>query len=328
VGNFPAGWAEWNGKYRDCVRRFWRGEQSQVPELASRLAGSADLFAAGGRRTYASVNFVTAHDGFTLQDLVSYEHKHNEANGEDGRDGTDDNRSRNWGAEGPTDAAHVLRMRRRMRRNFLATLILSQGVRMILGGDELGRTQGGNNNAYCQDNETSWFDWNLSADDLELIEFVRLLTAVLRGNPILRRRSFFTGRPGPDGERDLTWLRPDGKEMTDAEWSDPTNHVLGMLISGRASDEVDALGRPVHGETLLALFNGGGRSRRFVLPLASEAGIWQELVNTARAGPRVPRAGSVSLVAHSVILLRRVEDPAAGSPYKGSVSPSASPAPG
>jgi isoamylase len=314
VGNFPAGWAEWNGKYRDCVRRFWRGDPGQVPELASRLAGSADLFGPSGRHTYASVNFVTAHDGFTLEDLVSYEHKHNDANGEDNRDGTDDNLSRNWGAEGPSESAHVLRMRRRMKRNLLATLVLSQGVRMLLGGDEFGRTQRGNNNAYCQDNAISWFDWDLSAEDRELAEFVRLLTATLRGNPILRRRSFFTGLPGADGEKDLTWLRADGREMTDAEWNDAGNHVLGMLISGRASDEVDDFGRPVFGETLLALFNGGTRSRRFTLPAVSTQGSWQELINTARPGQRVIRTEHVPLVAHSVIVLRRIGEAAGRGP--------------
>ena len=314
VGNFPAGWAEWNGKYRDCVRRFWRGDPGQLPELATRLTGSADLFAAGGRRTYASVNFVTAHDGFTLHDLVSYEHKHNEANGEDNRDGSDDNLSRNWGAEGPTGSAYVERMRQRMKRNHLATMILSQGVRMLLGGDELGRTQFGNNNAYCQDSELSWFDWDLSREDLELIEFVRRLTAMLRANPVLRRRSFLTGAVGSDGLKDVAWIRPDGEEMTDADWGDASNHVLGMMISGRASDEVDDLGRPVFGETLLALLNGGGRSRRFFLPRPASPGFWQELMNTARPGARVPRAGSVSLVAHSVIVLRYVEGDGGAEP--------------
>jgi isoamylase len=308
VGNFPPPWAEWNGRYRDCVRRFWRGDPGQVPELASRLAGSADVYAHNGRRTYASVNFITAHDGFTLNDLVSYEGKHNEANGEDGRDGSDDNLSRNWGAEGPSESAHVQRIRQRMKRNFLATLILSQGVRMVLGGDELGRTQDGNNNAYAQDNEISWFDWDLSAEDEELIQFTRRLTATLRSNPILRRRSFFVGAEGHDGTKDLAWIRPDGQEMTDADWGDQSNHVLGMLISGRASDEVDDLGRPVYGETLLLLLNGGTRSRRFTMPRPRSSGAWQELINTARPGTRIPRGGNVSLVAHSVILLRFVAD--------------------
>jgi isoamylase len=206
----------------------------------------------------------------------------------------------------------VERMRHRMKRNLLATLILSQGVRMLLGGDELGRTQRGNNNAYCQDGEISWFDWDLSPEDIELIDFVRRLTAVLRANPVLRRRSFFTGAVGADGMRDVAWIRPDGGDMTADDWGDGSNHVLGMLISGRASDDVDDLGRPVFGETLLILLNGGARSRRFVLPRPASPGVWMELVNTTRPGSRIPRTGSVSLVAHSVILLRYVEDLGAG----------------
>jgi isoamylase len=308
VGNFPPPWAEWNGRYRDCVRRFWRGDPGQVPELASRLAASPDIYGAAARPPQTTINFVTCHDGFTLNDLVSYSSKHNEANGEDGRDGSDDNLSRNWGAEGPSRSAHIERIRLRMKRNFLATLVLSQGVRMLLGGDELGRTQDGNNNAYTQDNQISWFDWDLSAEDRELILFTRRLTATLRSNPILRRRSFFTGATGSDGVKDLSWIRPDGDEMTDADWGDQANHVLGMLISGRASDEVDDLGRPVYGETLLLLLNGGTRWRRFAMPRLPSSGAWQELINTARPGTRIPRGGSVSLVAHSVILLRFVED--------------------
>jgi glycogen operon protein len=183
-------------------------------------------------------------------------------------------------------------------------MVLSQGVRMLLGGDEMGRTQLGNNNAYCQDNELSWFDWDLSPEDHDLIGFVRRLTAVLRANPVLRRRSFFTGAAGPDGMKDLAWIRPDGEEMTDTEWRDGSNQILGMLVSGRASDEIDDLGRPVYGETLLLLLNGGWRSRRFALPRVPAVGAWQELINTARPGTRLPRGGRVSLVAHSLILLR------------------------
>ncbi|MGH2635920.1 MAG: glycogen debranching protein GlgX, partial [Actinomycetota bacterium] len=199
VGNFPTGWAEWNGRYRDCVRRFWRGDPGQVPELASRLSGSSDLYEASGRRTYASINFVTAHDGFTLHDLVSYERKHNEANGHDNRDGTDENWGRNWGAEGPTESARITAMRERMKRNFLATLALSQGVAMILGGDEMGRTQGGNNNAYCQDNEVSWVDWDLSPADRDLLDFTREVLEIVRSNAVLRRRTFLTGKTIGDG---------------------------------------------------------------------------------------------------------------------------------
>ncbi|MCA1833167.1 MAG: glycogen debranching protein GlgX [Actinomycetota bacterium] len=308
VGNFPVGWAEWNDKYRDCVRRFWRGDPGQVSELAFRLSGSSDMYEQSGRRTYATINFVTAHDGFTLNDLVSYEHKHNEANGEGNQDGHDENYSRNWGAEGPTDAPHIKRMRERMKRNFLATLLFSQGVRMMLHGDEMGRTQQGNNNAYCQDNEISWVDWDLDPEDRELLEFTRQLLQVFRSNPVLRRRSFFTGRPVA-GERlkDITWIRADGAEFTDADWADPANHVLGMLISGQATDEVNERGRPVFGDTLLLLLNGGTRSRRFVLPQLEESGIWHEALNTARPGSRPIRQEAINLVAHSLILLRHAE---------------------
>ncbi len=309
VGNFPVGWGEWNGKYRDCVRRFWRGDPGQVPEMAYRLSGSSDLYQASGRRTYASINFVTAHDGYTLNDLVSYEQKHNEANGEGNTDGHDDNLSRNWGAEGPTESARVRQMRERMKRNFLATLVLSQGVPMILHGDEIGRTQGGNNNAYCQDNEISWMDWDLGSEDRELLEFTKRLLDIFHSNPVLRRRSFFTGRPIP-GEmvKDLTWIRPDGTEMTDEDWNDPDNHMLGMLIHGEATDEVDERGRPIYGHTLLLLLNGGTRSKYLVLPKMEGPGVWQELLNTARPGTRIIRKDAINLVAHSLVLLRFGED--------------------
>jgi isoamylase len=307
VGNFPVGWAEWNGKYRDCVRRFWRGDAGQVPELAYRLSGSSDLYQESGRRTYASINFVTAHDGFTLHDLVSYERKHNQANGEDGRDGADENFSRNWGAEGPTDSPRIRRTRERMKRNLLATLIFSQGVPMILAGDELGRTQRGNNNAYCLDNEVGWIDWDLSSRDRRLVEFTRECLRIFHTNPVLRRRSFFTGRPisGAGFAKDLTWIRADGQEMVDEDWGDPANHVLGMLIHGEATDEVNERGRPIHGDTLLMLVNGGARSRFFQLPKVEGPGIWQEILNTARPGStRVVRNWALNLVAHSLILLR------------------------
>ena len=305
VGNFPPGWAEWNGRYRDCVRRFWRGDRGQVGELASRLSGSSDLYQASDRGTYASVNFVTSHDGFTLHDLVSYEHKHNEANGEANRDGDDSNWSRNWGEEGPTESARVKNLRQRMKRNFLTTLVFSQGVRMMVAGDEIGRTQQGNNNAYCQDNEISWVRWDLTPEDQDLLAFTRTLLAILRSNPVLRRRRFFEGEPGgPRRFKDLTWVRPDGREMDEADWQDQDNHVLGMLIDGRAVDEVDDRGRPIYGDTLLLLLNGGARSRRFTLPASDAPGVWQEVLNTAQAGARrVPRQ-LVNLVAHSAMLLR------------------------
>jgi isoamylase len=310
IGNFPVGWAEWNGKYRDCVRAFWRGDPGRLPEFASRLSGSSDLYAAGGRRTYATVNFVTAHDGFTLADLVSYEHKHNEANGEDNKDGADDNLSRNWGVEGPTDSPAILELRARMQRNFLATLMLSQGVRMLLGGDEFGRTQGGNNNAYCQDNEVSWVDWNLDGAGRELLGFTRRLLRIFDDNPVFRRRGFFTGRPVRSGEiKDVTWLHPDGREMSEADWADAEGHVLGMLIDGQATDEVDERGRPVSGRTVLLLFNGGEASRRFVIPPVDQAGVWQEVVNTARDGRRTITREAVNLVGHSFVLAELTAEP-------------------
>jgi isoamylase len=311
VGNFPVGWAEWNDKYRDTVRRFWRGDPGQVPELASRLSGSSDVYEASGRRTYASVNFVTAHDGFTLSDLVSYERKHNEANGEGNRDGTNENWSRNWGTEGPADSPAIRRMRERMKRNLMATLAFSQGVPMLLHGDELGRTQRGNNNAYCQDNAISWVDWELDPLRRGLKSFAREVLAIRRRNPVLRRRTFFTGRPmAANGAKDLMWVRADGGEMADADWGDPENRVLGMLVQGRATDDINERGRPVYGDTVLLLLNGGARSRAFLLPPMEEAGAWQEVVNTARPGtpPRVIRRDRVNLTAHSLILLRFAED--------------------
>ena len=309
LGRFPPGWAEWNGAFRDCVRRFWRGDAGQVPELASRLAGSSDIYAPSGRRTYASVNFVTCHDGFTLSDLVGFEHRHNEANGEGNRDGTPQNYSRNWGAEGPTESLRVLSLRERIKRNMLATLFFSQGVRMLLGGDEFGRSQQGNNTAYCQDNLISWFDWNLDDAARDLLGFVRELVKIFNANPILRRRDFFTGRPfTPAGTKDVTWIRRDGAEMADADWSDPDNRIIGMLLSGRATDEVDERGRATYGDTVLLLLNGGVRSRSFTLPRIEWTGLWEELLNTARPpGSRRVQGASVNLTAHSVIVLRHNE---------------------
>jgi glycogen operon protein len=309
VGNFPVGWAEWNGKYRDGVRRFWREEPGLLPELAYRLSGSSDLYEASGRNTYATVNFVTAHDGFTLNDLVTYEHKHNEANGEGNRDGADENHSRNWGVEGPTDDPQIVRIRERMKRNLLATLILSQGVRMLVAGDEMGRTQQGNNNAYAQDNDISWVHWDLAPKDREHLAFVRRCLRIFHENPVLRRRSFFTGRPigSAPGVKDVTWLRADGREMTDADWSNAQERVLGMLIPGSATDEVNERGRAVHGDSVLLLLNGGSRSRMFAPPKLAEGGLWEEIVNTTRPeGTRLIRRRGVNLTAHSLILLRWV----------------------
>jgi isoamylase len=306
LGGFPPGWAEWNARYRDCTRRFWRGDEGQVPELASRLSGSSDIFG-GDRGPFASINFVTCHDGFTLEDLVSYDQKHNEANGEENRDGTNDNASRNWGVEGPTTSAPVLRMRERMRKNFLATLAFSQGVPMLSHGDEIGRTQHGNNNAYCQDNEISFIDWELGPAEAELLAFTREVLAITRKNPVFRRRRFFVGGPVGDGNaKDVSWIRPGGGEMALEDWGDPKTQALGMLIRGEASDDVDERGRPNHGQTLLMLLNAGHRAQQFALPRLPERGQWHEAVNTAlsagRAARRVPRTG-VNVAPHSLVLL-------------------------
>ncbi len=310
LGHFPQGWSEWNGAYRDSVRRFWRGDPGMVPELASRLTGSSDIYAPSGRRTYASINFVTCHDGFTLTDLVTYEHKRNEANGEDNRDGTDQNDSRNWGAEGETESARIQRTRDRMKRNFLATLFFSQGVPMLLGGDEIGRTQHGNNNAYCQDNELSWFNWDVGETGEDLCNFVRDLIGVMQDNPILRRRAFFTGEPHPGMQtKDVTWIRPDGAEMTEPDWTDPELHTIGMLLLGVATDEVDVRGRSYAGDSLFLMLNAGTRSRSYTLPRMELAGQWEEVLNTAQPGPwsRIVRTEAVSLNAHSTLLLRHSE---------------------
>ena len=286
LGQFPTGWSEWNGAFRDCVRRFWRGDPGQVPELASRLTGSSDIYAPSGRRTYASVNFVTCHDGFTLTDLVSYEHKHNEANGEGNRDGAQDNASRNWGQEGPSDSARIQRARDRMKRNFLTTLLFAQGVPMLLGGDEIGRSQQGNNNAYCQDNEVSWFDWDIGESGYDMRDFVRELIRVLQSNPILRRRGFFTGAAVPGtNTKDVTWIRSNGQEMTDEAWEDPNNQSIGMLLFGRAADEVDIRGRSASADTLLLLLNAGTRSHSYVLPRMETPGAVGRAAQHGAAGP-------------------------------------------
>jgi isoamylase len=304
TGRFPVGWSEWNDKYRDAVRHFWRGNPGRVGDLASRLAGSSDLYEITNRPPQASVNFVTCHDGFTLQDLVSYEAKHNEANLEENRDGTNHNLSRNWGAEGPTQAVHVVRMRERIKRNLLATLAFSQGVPMLSHGDELGRTQLGNNNAYCQDNRVSWVDWQLTPQQAEFLEFTRRIFAIRAQNPALRRRTFFRHEPDAVGAaKGLTWLRPDGKEMTGEDWNDETNHVLGMLVRGERREETVGGDRPATGDPLLLLLNGGARTKPFTLPTLERPGRWTELLDTSHEPPRTLREERVSLAAHSLILL-------------------------
>ena len=281
VGNFPTKWTEWNGQYRDTVRRFWRGDGGVVSELATRLAGSSDLYEQSGRRPYASINFVTSHDGFTLADLVSYDRKHNEANGEDNRDGENHNLSWNCGVEGPTTDRDVVELRARQRRNLLATLLTSIGVPMLSGGDELGRTQHGNNNAYCQDNETSWTHWDLDADGRDFLEFTRRLIRVWRTNPVLRRRKFLQGRRirGIDAA-DITWLDPSGREMTDEMWNSPDARALAMRLNGDAIDEADEHGERIAGNTLLVLFNSSHDAEPFTLPADTPNDRWEILFDT------------------------------------------------
>jgi glycogen operon protein len=304
VGNFPDRWAEWNGEYRDTIRRFWRGDGGQIGDLASRLSGSADIYSERERSPYASVNFVTCHDGFTLQDLVSFEQKHNEANGEGNHDGTDANWSCNWGVEGQTESHRILRLRHRMVRNLLATLAFSQGVPMISHGDELGRGQGGNNNAYCQDGPLTWLNWDLDANQRELLEFARSVFKLRQKNPVLRRRNFFSGRRAPGADvKDVSWLRPDGGEMTVEDWQDSKRRAIGMLVSGEANDEVDELGRPVQGDTLLLLINAGSRPSHFRLPEVRGPARWEISLNTVRAAGRSIRRDAVNLTAHSLMLL-------------------------
>ncbi|MBP1649417.1 MAG: glgX [Bacteroidetes bacterium] len=274
VGGFPPGWTEWNGKYRDTIRRFWKGDESQVAELAYRLSGSADLYQNNERNPMASINFITCHDGFTLNDLVSYNDKHNEANKENNRDGADDNASWNCGAEGPTDDPGVNELRRRQRENFLATLFLSQGVPMICGGDELGHSQKGNNNAYCQDNEITWLDWNLDEERKDLLEFTKLMIRIRKKHPVLRRRTYFKGGAGVKG---IMWLRPDGKEMTDEDRNVSHVRSIGMLLDGTAIDEPDERGGKILDDTFLILLNAYHENIEYCLP----PGPWDLLVATA-----------------------------------------------
>ncbi|CAI4033786.1 Glycogen operon protein GlgX [Nitrospira tepida] len=282
VGNFPVGWAEWNGKYRDTIRRYVKGDGGQVAELGYRLTGSSDLYAASGRRPFASVNFITAHDGFTLHDLVSYNHKHNEANGEQNRDGTDDNLSWNCGVEGPTNGRTILELRERQKRNFLAILFLSQGIPMLCGGDEIGRTQRGNNNAYCQDNDISWFDWQLDQPRRDLLEFTRNLIALRKQHPVLRRRRFFQGRHIRGSEvKDLAWFRPDGKEMTDEDWDRGFVRSLALRLAGDAIEETDEQGRRLIDDTLLILLNAHHEPLDFTLPAHKRGVRWQSVLDTS-----------------------------------------------
>ena len=282
VGNFPVLWAEWNDKYRDTVRRFWRGDMGQMRDLGYRITGSSDLYGDDGRSPNASINFVTAHDGFTLHDLVSYDHKHNQANGEDNRDGHSENISHNYGVEGPTDDPAILAIREQQKRNILATLLFSQGVPMICGGDELGRTQQGNNNAYCQDNEISWFDWNLDESRQALLEFTRRAVHLRHRHPALRRRKFFQGRPiHGDDIKDIVWFRPDGREMKHEEWQAGWVRAIGLRLDGCALDERTETGEPVVDEDLLLLVNAAPEPVAFTIPAAFSEGDWRLELSTA-----------------------------------------------
>jgi isoamylase len=274
VGNFPPLWTEWNGKYRDNIRDFWRGEPGTLPEFASRLTGSSDLYETSGRRPMASINFATCHDGFTLLDLVSYNDKHNEANGEENRDGTDDNRSWNCGVEGPAEDPAINELRARQQRNFLTTLFLSQGVPMLLAGDEIGRTQGGNNNAYCQDNEMSWVDWTRATGSRDLLEFTRRMARLRSRHPVFRRRRFF------EGPADIAWLTPAGEEMSDEDWHAGYAKAVAVFLNGAAITEPDPRGDPVTDRKFLLLFNAGADPITFTLP-DRLGGNWEVVIDTA-----------------------------------------------
>jgi isoamylase len=309
VGNFPVLWAEWNGRYRDTVRQYWKGDDKQAGDLAFRLSGSSDLYQTSGKRPYASINFVTSHDGFTLNDLVSYNDKHNEANGEGNRDGDNNNHSWNCGAEGPTDDPKIVALRGRQRRNLLATLLLSQGVPMLLGGDEFGRTQNGNNNAYCQDNPLSWLTWDLDKAARIQLDYTRTLIKMRNEHPVFRRPKFFQGRRIRGQEvKDIMWFNPGGTEMTDEEWTSHFVRCLGMLLTGRTMDVRDEHGEPIVDETYLLLFNAHHESRRFVLPGKLDV-TWRLLLDTAEETgfietPRQLQAGqALKLTDRSLCLL-------------------------
>ena len=319
VGNFPPQWTEWNGKYRDTVRDFWRGEPSTLGELAGRLTGSADLYENTGRRPVASINFVTAHDGFTLRDLVSYNEKHNDANGEDGKDGTDDNRSWNSGVEGPSDDPAIETLRGRQERNFLATLLLSQGVPMVLHGDELGRTQDGNNNTYAQDSEISWVHWDRA--DQGLIEFTAAIARLRREHPTFRRARFFDGRPVRRGQGeplpDVEWVKPDSTPMTPEDWESGFGRTIGMWLNGQGIQGVDVRGERVIDVCFLVYYSAHDEPVALALPDADHGAAWDVIVDTAGDhvdGATLPAGATCSVNAHTLLVLREHTEAAAGDP--------------
>ncbi|MEA2691774.1 MAG: isoamylase, partial [Acidobacteriota bacterium] len=314
VGGFPPGWAEWIDRFRDTVRAFWKGDEGQAAELAARLTASGDKFNRRGRKPWASVNFIAAHDGFTLNDLVSYDEKHNEANGEENRDGESHNRSWNCGVEGPTDAPdapEVRALRHRQKRNLLATLLLSQGIPMLLGGDEIGRTQGGNNNAYCQDNEVSWYDWG--AVDEDLLDFTAGLIRLRREHPVFRRRRWFYGRPLHGSEvRDIGWFRPDGEEMSEEDWRQGFARSLAVFLNGGAIPGTDRRGEPVTDASFYLLFHAGDELLAFRLPGGVWGSAWVEVFDTGKPrfeeGTEVRREGEeIQVAGRGMVLLRKVE---------------------
>ncbi|MBC7785270.1 MAG: glycogen debranching protein GlgX [Burkholderiales bacterium] len=318
VGNFPVLWTEWNGMYRDCVRRFWKGDGGTVNELATRLAGSSDLYQQNGRKPYASINFITAHDGFSLQDLVSYNDKHNDANGEDNRDGADDNHSWNFGAEGPTEDKWINDLRERQKRNLIASLLFSQGVPMICGGDELSQSHGGNNNVYCHDSELSWMDWELDSRREGFLNFVRRCTEIWQSQPTLQRRKFFSGRAirGTD-VKDISFFSASGEEMNDDDWNAGFVRCMGTRLAGDLMNEMDERGNPIKGDTLLLLINSHSEAQDFTLPAAAEGDIWQLLLDTANpdleAASMTLNPGAVyKLTDRSLTLLRTIRETEAG----------------
>ncbi len=295
VGNFPPLWTEWNGKYRDTVRDFWRGEPATLGEFASRITGSSDLYQDDGRRPYASINFVTAHDGFTLNDLVSYNEKHNEANGEGNRDGADDNRAWNCGAEGPTDDEKINDLRARQRRNLLATLLLSQGVPMLLHGDEMGRTQQGNNNGYCQDSELSWVDWSLAERNADLVDFTSAVIEMRHNHPVFRRRRFFAGRPIRRGEelRDIAWFTPGGEEMSEQDWESGFGRSIMVFLNGDAIGDLDRRGERVTDDSFLMCFNAHDDDIEMTVPAAGYGEAWTVVVDSASGEVYAESGGGV-----------------------------------
>jgi glycogen operon protein len=316
VGNFPVLWTEWNGKYRDAVRRFWKGDGATVSELATRLSGSSDLYRQTGRAPYASINFITCHDGFTLHDLVSYNGKHNEANGDGNKDGTDDNNSWNCGAEGPTQDAAIKALRQQQRRNLIATLFLSEGVPMLLGGDELSHSQKGNNNGYCQDNELTWLHWKLDDEQKAFLEFVTRMTRIWHSQPVFQRRKFFQGRAiRGSAIKDLSWFGPDSTEMSDEAWGVGFAKCLGMRLAGDVIDEVDEHGEPIVGETLLILLNAHHEPIRFKLPATRPEHHWETMIDTADVSLPIQalKGGTAyQLLGRSVAMLRAVTQEQAG----------------